>query len=843
MLQRYGNPARYCLLLCLLVTELSAQTRIRVRVEPNAGDVTDKLVFDTNLDTTDNIAPNIIFTADSSRGFVAYPGSGTVAVFSVQSGAVLNRIPTGGKPYWGLLLPDGHTIAYTSVLSNELFLVDESSALQVGVWSFAGAQFGFGSIPVLSPDGVYGYISSTGTGEVIKFRVADGREEGRLKGVPTPAQLAVSSDGATLVVVETTNEEILFVDTAALTTKATIKPPSDRAINFTIFNRPVLAPDGVTGIIASRDNNGILGSDSVYLFKTATGELLDTASIGSEPGFTGLTPDDRYWAVFCEFTISLISTADFKTRRELSLSHGEPIGSANIVFSPDSKLAYYASSADDLVYEHQIDNDAILGQLLVGDNPDTVLEQPSAMAMTPDGKTLAVLEFASNNIDLLTPVWTLDTPKYINSPGLFTGLTLINLSDTANKFTVYALDNYGQLLNETGVTNPVTYVLEPNAQVSKTVAQMFTLDSTKETTGWISVFSEQPRATGYLSIGDNSLNRLDAVPLFASTSSTDWVIPEVARHEGTLLELNYVNPTYTQSLFNTTRYAVDGTVLASSTGNVGYPTNRQTQYFGDLFPDPAEVSDGYVRVTSNKGMIFTEFLTTANTATELNGIDVNRYSGIYTLYSPQFAVTPAFNTILNVINASPEDADITVTLHAADGSPVGQPYHTRLVKGAQLKRNLAILFQGDPAVADITGWLEVASTKDRVLGTITFTNEQASFATTFELLGTPQGNFLFPVLAQDDVYQMGLALLNPGAEPARLTLEVRGEGGAVDATTELTLPARHRTALYLPSFFPNIGPRLTGHVGVRSDKPLLGFSLIHDAGFTFMTAIPAIPIP
>ncbi len=842
-LRRFGNCALYCLVLGVLTAEVSAQTRVRARVEPNPEGVTDKLVFDTNLDSTDNIAPNILFTADSSRGFVAYPGSGVVAVFSVANGAVLNRIDTGGKPYWGLLLPDGHTVAYTSTLGNELFLVDENSALQTGVWAFSGAQFGFGSIPVLSPDGNYGYISSTGTGEVIKFRIADGKEEGRLAGLQAPAQLAISNDGGTLIVVDAIKEELVFVDTSSLNRRATITPPSDRAINFTIFNRPVLAPDGVTGIVASRDVNGTLGSDSVYLFKTATGELLDTGSIGSEPGFTGLTPDGRYWAVYCEFSISLISTADFKTRRELQLSHGEPIGSANIVFTPDSKFAYYASSADDLVYEHQIDDDAILGQMLIGDNPNTYLDQPSAMAITPDGKTIAVLEFTSNDIDLLASAVTLNSAKFINSADLFTGLTLINLSNTTNKFTVYALDNYGQPLAGTGVTNPATYVLEPNAQVSKTVAQMFTLDSTKETTGWISVYSEQPQVTGYSSIGDNSLNRLDAVPLFVATSSTDWVIPEVARHEGTLLEFNYVNPGFSQALYNAVYQGADGTVLNTSTGNVAYPTNRQTQYFGDLFTDPAEVSNGYMRITSNKGLIFSEFLTTANTMSELNGIDVNRYNGISTVYSPQFAVTPAYNTILNVINASPDDADITITLHAADGSAVGQPYHKRLVKGQQLKQNLAALFQGDPAVADITGWLEVTSTKDRVLGTISFTNDQNSFATTFELLGSPQANFLFPVLAQDDVYRTGIALLNANAEPAHLTLEVRGEGGTLDGSAEITLAAGHRTALYLPSFFPNLGPRLTGHVRVRADKPLFGFSLIHDARFTFMTAIPALPLP
>jgi hypothetical protein len=471
------------------------------------------------------------------------------------------------------------------------------------------------------------------------------------------------------------------------------------------------------------------------------------------------------------------------------------------------------------------------------------VDQPSSVAITPDGKTVAVLEFIGNSIDLLTSAWTLNTTKFINSPTLFTGVTLINLSNTSNKFTAYALDNYGQVLTGTGITNPATYTLEANAQTSATVSQMFALDSTKETVGWISVFSEQPQVTGYTSIGDNSLNRLDAVPMFVSNTMREWIVPEVVRHEGTTVEFDYVNPGYNQGTYDSVRYGPDGAVLKTSAGNPAYPTNRQTQNFGDLFQDPAEITDGYMRMTSTKGIMFTEYITTPNTMTELNGIDVNRFNGITKVYSPQFAVTPAFKTILNVINASPEEADITITLHAADGTVVGHPYQKHFAKGEQLKKDLAAIFQDDPAVSNITGWLEVQSTKDRILGTVRFTNSENAFDSAFELLGNARADFLFPVLAEDAVYRTGIALLNPNSEPAAVTLEVWGAGGTLDRSAAITLAAGQRTALYLPSFFPDLGARLTGHVRVHATRPLFGFSLIRDAGFTFMTAIPALPIP
>src|SRR5206468_12190784 len=118
------------------------------------------------------------------------------------------------------------------------------------------ALFGVGSIVTVSPDGLAGYISSTGTGEVIKFSLVDGSESARLKDFEAPAQITVSNDGTTILVVDTLTEELAFVDAANLTRKSTLKAKEKVAgANFTLYNKAVLSPDGATGVIASRDVN------------------------------------------------------------------------------------------------------------------------------------------------------------------------------------------------------------------------------------------------------------------------------------------------------------------------------------------------------------------------------------------------------------------------------------------------------------------------------------------------------------------------------------------------------------------------------------------------------------
>ena len=58
------------------------------------------LFFDLNYQSVgDNVSPNIVFSADSKTGFVSYAGSGVVLAFSSETGAVIERIVTGGRPH------------------------------------------------------------------------------------------------------------------------------------------------------------------------------------------------------------------------------------------------------------------------------------------------------------------------------------------------------------------------------------------------------------------------------------------------------------------------------------------------------------------------------------------------------------------------------------------------------------------------------------------------------------------------------------------------------------------------------------------------------------------------
>ena len=828
------------LILAVLPGEAQAQKRVFARVQPDANGG-EKLNFDVNQVTSDNVAPNLVVAADGKRGFVSYGGSGAVMAFSLLTGEILARIKTGGAPAFATPLPGGRALAVVSVLENKVpdnkvFLIDMDASELRSTFTFPDAKFGFGSIVSASPDGTIGYVSSTGTGEVIKFSLADGAELGRFKGMQGPAQITVTPDGATILVVDTLTEEVLFIDAANLTKKATLKG-KDSTVNFTIFNKPVLSPDGSTGIIAART------ADTVLHFRTSDGEILDTATIGTAPGFTTLTPDGKHWAILNDLSLTLIGTEDFKDLKDLTTVKGGPLGSANIVFSPDSRYAFYASSSSDLIFQHDLQTGAVVAQVLVGDSPNQVLDEPATLAATPDGKIVAAVDFVSNNIELLTDAFALDAARFISSAEEFTGLTLINLSDKTANFTITALDNYGDAVTGEGIQNPAAYSLPPNNQISLTVAEIFKFDNKEERIGWLAIVSDQPDVAGYLSTGNGAVTNLDGAPLFRGVLH-DFIIPEVVRKEGKFAQINFVNPNLNQgATFDLRRILKDGTEQDVKTGQQAFPTNRQPQVFGEQFTQPEEVSDGYLRVTAPMGLLMTEFFGSDAAIGALNGIDMDAFAGVTKIFSPQFAVFPGFKTILNVINGSGEDAEVTVTLHTPDGKVLGNPFKTSLVKGAQIKDDLAEMFKDQPEVNNVAGWIEVESTKDRVVGDVMFTNNDETVLTGFALGGTPMARFLFPFVAQDSMYETGMALLNPNDVPATVTLELWAPGGTLDRSIDLTLDPKMRTSMYLSDYFPQLEPHLGGNLRVRSSQPLYAFALINDATFNFIAALPPIPFP
>jgi len=223
---------------------------------------------------------------------------------------------------------------------------------------------------------------------------------------------------------------------------------------------------------------------------------------------------------------------------------------------------------------------------------------------------------------------------------------------------------------------------------------------------------------------------------------------------------------------------------------------------------------------------------------------VNKYAGITRLYSPQFASIGSFRTYLTLINANPDqNAQVTIKLHAPDGQVLGNSLYFTIPRNAKLYGDLNDLFASDPAAQNSHGWLEVSSSCDRLVGTVSFNNAEDTYLTSFELSGTPLKRFVFPLTTEDSQYQTAVAILNTNDVPATVRVELWNPDGSIDHNAVLTLQPHSRVAQYLSDLFPGMQPRVAGNIRIGSDQPVYGIGLINDRELHFITAMPAMPYP
>ena len=143
----FYRPFIFVIVLALSGSLASAE-RPFATVKPNTGTETD-YKFDTNnvpvgaeASTNDlNYPPNIVFTPDSQKGFVSFPGSDKILVFRPSTGEILATIAPSPSPFIpaqpvnpGLLAltPDGKKLYVALAGDDETAVIDTESMTVTG---------------------------------------------------------------------------------------------------------------------------------------------------------------------------------------------------------------------------------------------------------------------------------------------------------------------------------------------------------------------------------------------------------------------------------------------------------------------------------------------------------------------------------------------------------------------------------------------------------------------------------------------------------------------------------------------------------------------------------------
>jgi hypothetical protein len=449
-----------------------------------------------------------------------------------------------------------------------------------------------------------------------------------------------------------------------------------------------------------------------------------------------------------------------------------------------------------------------------------------------------------DEIELVSGTTELFFPFRSKSEDAYTGVALTNPLNYRVRATLTAYDAAGRQITGENITNPVQVDLARKGQYARLASEIFGSDFNASSNGMIRVVGRSPNLRGFYLTGDNSGPKLDgSVGIVPSAFS--WQLPVVS-HQGiapfNLLEI--YNPGTADAPLNLRLMDGNGNQVATQSTTI-VPGGTLLGDFGQIFNIYLHsFSGGYIRGDSELPLIVRENF---GNALEANVLDVKAAISQTSYSIPHFASGAQYSTELTLVNAdSSFPADITLTPFNDAGVAIADPANVIIMPGAQVIRTVASLFPGLGSGL-VTGSIKVAvKTTNRgpilyappLLGCVRFANIDGSASASLPLLITPSNDFVYSHLAQNSDWFTGVAVLNPNAEPASVTVAVYTSEGLQTGTYATTLQPGERFSKLVYELVPASRGQLGGYVRVSSNAYVTSFALFGTNDLQSLSAIP-----
>ncbi|MFQ5739254.1 MAG: hypothetical protein ACE5JX_09580 [Acidobacteriota bacterium] len=630
-----------------------------------------------------NFSPNVVFTPDSSRAFVSFPGSNQVMVFDPRTGDVVALIPVGENPGLLTLTPDGRKIGVVSVflqanlpqVSNEFkseeigsISVIDVETLEVRTLELTEVFFSQLNNIVFSADSKTGFVASSGTDQVIRFDVDAATEIApRLEfpGGTRPSLSTMAPDfsffavvlvGSSSVVLTETPDSIQIIDTGSFRVIQSIVPEPVEVSqtdgttvqiphNFFGTNNVAFSDDGKLALIADQENSSSspipeLTSDHALLIDVEQGTVTNVFNIGGIGGEATFSAPSGLFVVLTAVDIDLIHPETLQILRS-SNSRSSFRPTSRPAFSRDGSMLFVSSPILDVVLALDVRNGAFRNSITVGSTFDSsslsIPAGPLDLTMSPDGQVLTSLNFNANTIDLLKNTSRITIPEFLSTPDWFTGVALTNHSEQEAELIAGGVSEPGFPFSDDPTTedvvefvNPKTLLLKPGEQTAFTAAELLEAPSGQTIEGWLDLDTDVADVAGFFLTGDPQGKRMDGGLAVARLAEV-LVLPEVQVRDGFRTELILVNS-------NLNSLAATVTLVDSGGEQVG-EFNRvlaSAAQFSDFVIDPDledEVTEGlfsaddlvegenyYLVVRSDQGLVAYERFYDQKRMAALNGI-------------------------------------------------------------------------------------------------------------------------------------------------------------------------------------------------------------------------------
>lgn len=438
-------------------------------------------------------------------------------------------------------------------------------------------------------------------------------------------------------------------------------------------------------------------------------------------------------------------------------------------------------------------------------------------------------------------------PRFSRSSGdarrsgdwVMTGIALTNMDSEAAPLSLTAMDPEGNLLSGSGIVNPRPLTLSPRSQFAVIDYQVFGDPlAESDSGGWVKLESTRRGVGGFFLTFDSNLTFMDGTH-FGRAPLTEFVFTEIEPSGFT--KINLTNPNSQESVVTIRLMNGDGTVRASESRVIEGNGALAADLFADLFPgvtpDPAD----YVRVSAAPGVQPFELMEKqAGDIAALAGQDLT--AGAATLYSPQYVVGGPWKTRLSILNLDSRTGMVSLRLIGEDGVQIGAERAAAIPGGGKLYIGDLNYFLTLAPGQIAAGYVEIVSDGVRLAGNTVFADAAGhTFLSALPLVSRLRDATLFSHIASNDLYFTGLAIANPGAEDADVTIQVYNAGGALlDSRTE-RIPSGQRRSRLLTEYFPSLAGKdqSSGYIKLLSNIPIASFALIGTADLGVLSAIPA----
>ena len=424
-----------------------------------------------------------------------------------------------------------------------------------------------------------------------------------------------------------------------------------------------------------------------------------------------------------------------------------------------------------------------------------------------------------------------------------TGVVWANLSENPAKLTAWAYGKEGELIEGEKLTNPVALTASAEEQQAIMDWQFFgeTFRDGKE--GWLKLESTETRVAGFFMMFDDAVTYTDGANAIWEPVE-EFVFPEIEDKEGGFTKIYISNPDGGKATL--TFELRDG-----SGRQKGTPARREIPGHGTLVEPVGELFGGiqagggdYIRVVSDRGVVPFEYMgEKPKYVHALNGQGAAR--GGTVLHGPQYAVGGGqYQTTMSVVNLDSAGGTVTFRLISPEGMPLGEVKSLPIEARGKLKITDQNFFveAGDRLT---TGYVEIRSSGPRLTGSITFGDpERETMASSLPLVSELLESMLFAHVVSNKTWWTGIALLNPWAEAADVTLTLYERAGKPIGEKRVTVGAGRQQIGLLREYFDWMKDKeQQGYVRVTSNKRLAGFALFGTTQLSVISAIPAQTVP